>query len=133
LAVSPPAGRRAGTAPLRLDRLAGEPLVLTPADTSLRDVVNAAVREAGVQPTVAVEAAQRDALIPLVLAGAGTTFLPQALARAAQRMGAVVRPTRPALRRTIVLVHRPGALSPAAQTFVALADLPSSKGPASTH
>jgi DNA-binding transcriptional LysR family regulator len=133
LAVSPPAGRRAGTAPLRLDRLAGEPLVLTPADTSLRDVVDAAVREAGVQPTVAVEAAQRDALIPLVLAGAGTTFLPQALARAAQRMGAVVRPTRPALRRTIVLVHRPGALSPAAQTFVALADLPSSKGPASTH
>jgi hypothetical protein len=48
-------------------------------------------------------------------------------------MGAVVRPTRPALRRTIVLVHRPGALSPAAQAFVALADLPSSKGPASTH
>jgi LysR family carnitine catabolism transcriptional activator len=123
LAVSPPAGRDADARPLRLDRLGDTPLVLSPAGTSLRDVVEAAVREQGVEPVIAVEAVQRDALIPLVLAGAGTTFLPAVLARAAQRMGAVVRPTRPALRRTIVLVHRPGPLAPAARAFVDLADL----------
>jgi DNA-binding transcriptional LysR family regulator len=123
LAVSPPAGRTGDSAPLRLDRLAGEPLVLTPVDTSLREVVDAAVRAAGVEPTIAVEATQRDALIPLVLAGAGTTFLPAALADVAARMGARVRPTKPPLRRTVVLVHRPGPLAPAAQAFVELADL----------
>ena len=64
---------------------------------------------------------ERDALIPLVLAGAGTTFLPGTLARAAGRLGATVRPTRPRLRRTIALVHRPGDPGPAAARFLALA------------
>jgi LysR family carnitine catabolism transcriptional activator len=120
LAVSPPGGR--SDRPVRLARLAGEPLVLSPRGASLRDVVDIALVEAGVTPNVAVESAQRDALIPLVLAGAGTTFLPAALARAAERLGATVRATQPALKRTIVLVHRPGPLAPAAEAFVALAD-----------
>jgi LysR family carnitine catabolism transcriptional activator len=120
LAVSPPDGATGGGArrTLRLERLAGMPLVLSPAGTSVREVVEAAARDAGVVPTIAVEAAQRDALIPLVLAGAGTTFLPAALARAAERLGATVRTTQPALRRTIVLVHRPGPLAPAARAFL---------------
>jgi DNA-binding transcriptional LysR family regulator len=70
---------------------------------------------------VAVETAQRDALIPLVLAGAGTTFLPTTLARAAGQLGASVRTTSPRLRRTIVVVHRDGELGPAAARFLALA------------
>ena len=125
LAVSPP--RRRGEArddrPLRLARLAGTPLVLTPAGSSLRAVVDAATTAAGVEPEVAVETAQREALIPLVLGGSGTTFLPPALARAAERLGATVRPTQPALRRTIVVVHRPGALGPAARAFLELAGI----------
>ena len=80
----------------------------------------AALRSAGVEPVVAVETAQREALIPLVLAGAGTTFLPAELAAAAERLGATVRPTSPRLRRTIVLVHRPAGLGPAAQRFLDL-------------
>ena len=75
----------------------------------------------GSAPTSGVETAQRDALIPLVLAGAGTTFLPDTLARAAGRLGATVRPTSPRLRRTIVLVHRPGDPGPAATRFLELA------------
>jgi DNA-binding transcriptional LysR family regulator len=97
------------------------PLVLSPRGASLRDVVDGALLAAGVTPDVAVETAQRDALLPLVLAGAGTTFLPAALARAAGRLGATVRATQPALRRTIVLVHRPGALAPAARAFLDVA------------
>ena len=89
----PPAGRRA---PLRLERLDGVPLVLSPTGSSLRDAVDLALADAGVRPDIGVETAQRDALIPLVLAGAGTTFLPDTLARAAGRLGATVRPTRPA-------------------------------------
>jgi DNA-binding transcriptional LysR family regulator len=117
-AVSP--GRRRNPGPLRLDRLDGMSLVLTPRGSSLRDVVDAALDEAGVRAEVGVEAAQRDALIPLVVAGAGTTFLPDTLARAAERLGATVRPTRPRLRRTIALVHRTGELGPAASRFLAL-------------
>ena len=53
----------------------------------------------------------------------GTSFLPAALARSAEGLGAVVRRTQPALRRTIALVHRPGALSPAARAFLAAAGI----------
>ena len=109
------------TSPLRLERLEGVPLVLSPTGSSLRDAVDLALAEAGVRPDVGVETAQRDALIPLVLAGAGTTLLPDTLARAAGRLGATVRSTRPRLRRTIVLVHRPGDPGPAATRFLELA------------
>lgn len=118
VAVSPPgtSGKH-----LRLDRLGTIPLVLTPPGSSLRDVLAAAMSGAGGVPDVAVETAQREALIPLVLAGAGTTFLPSQLAHAAARLGAVVRPTTPRLRRTIVLVHRQGPVGPAAERFIDLA------------
>ena len=118
LAVSPPGGP---TRAVRLTQLAGMPLVLSPAGTSMRDVVETALASVGVAADVAVETAQRDALIPLALAGAGTTFLPSTLARAAGRLGATVRPTVPRLRRLLVVVHRPGTLGPAAARFLDLA------------
>ena len=117
-AVAAPGGP---TSPLRLERLDGVPLVLSPTGSSLRDAVDLALAEAGVRPDIGVETAQRDALIPLVLAGAGTTLLPDTLARAAGRLGATVRRTSPRLRRTIALVHRPGDPGPAATRFLQLA------------
>lgn len=117
-AVSPSGSPRST---LRLDRLGPIPLVLGPAGSSLRDVVDVALAAVGLRPEVAVETAQRDALIPLVLAGAGTTFLPPTLAQAAGQLGATVRPTAPRLRRTIVLVHREGSVGPAATRFLDLA------------
>ena len=117
-AVAPSGGPDRPAAARRLD---GVPLVLSPTGSSLRDAVDLALAEAGVRPDIGVETAQRDALIPLVLAGAGTTFLPDTLARAAGRLGATVRPTRPRLRRTIALVHRPGDPGPAATRFLELA------------
>jgi len=119
-AVSPP-GDGQSDRPLPLARLSETPLVLTPIGSSMRTIVDNALAELGIEATIAVEAAQRDALIPLVLAGAGTTFLPAALARAAGALGATVCRTQPALRRTIVLVHRPGPLAPAARAFLAIA------------
>jgi LysR family carnitine catabolism transcriptional activator len=122
LAVSP-RGHGGGDRPFRLRQLADTPLVLSPPGASARDVVEAAAADAGVVPVVAVETAQREALIPLVLAGAGTAFLPPTLAKTAGRLGAVVQRTAPALRRTVVLVHRPGPLGPAARAFLEVAGL----------
>jgi LysR family carnitine catabolism transcriptional activator len=118
LLVAPPGRDRV---PTRIERMAGLPLVLSPPGSSLRDAVAAAFADAGLVPEVAVETAQREALIPLVLSGAGLTFLPRSLATAAQRLGARVRTTTPKLERTIVLIHRPGTEGPATKRFKQLA------------
>ena len=102
---------------LELAALAGVPLLLTPEGTSMRNLVDQALSDLGITPLIAVETEQRDALVPLVLAGAGTAFVPRALAEVASSQGAVVRRTNPPLRRRVVLVHRAGTLSPAGAQF----------------
>jgi LysR family carnitine catabolism transcriptional activator len=103
-----------------LRALAAQPLVLTPPGTSSRRVVEAALAALGIEPIIAVEVAQREAVVPLVLAGAGIGFVPRAQAEAARAQGAtVVRPDPPLVRR-IGVVHRPGPQSPAAGEFLRL-------------
>jgi len=104
-----------------LRRIAGAPLVLTPPGTSSRRVVEAALAALGLEPVVAVEVAQREAIVPLVLAGAGVGFVPWAQAEAARSGGATVLSLDPPLVRHIGLVHRPGRPSPAARVFLELA------------
>jgi LysR substrate binding domain len=65
--------------------------------------------------------AAREAVVPLEFAGAGAALLPTALAREAQRRGAVVRAARPTITRKIGLIHRDGPLSAAARAFLAIA------------
>jgi len=120
VAISPPSSDRASS-PLSLRSLALRPLVVTEPGSSLRTTVERALQAEGLVATVAVETAQRDAIVPLVLAGAGTAVVPSTLAGSAAAQGAVVRAIRPPLRRTVVLVHRAGVLSPAASRFVHLA------------
>jgi DNA-binding transcriptional LysR family regulator len=72
-------------------------------------------------PFVAVETESRQALIPLVRARAGITFLPRGLAENAARLGLVVAELDPPLQREVSLVTRPGPLSPAARVFAELA------------
>ncbi len=98
------------------------PLVTTPVGTSTRRIVDDAYALEGVVPNVAVETTSREALVPLVLAGAGATLLPRPLAVDAARRGAVVRPVDPPVTRAIGIVHRPARLSPAASAFLALLD-----------
>lgn len=121
-----PAGTRLADGALPIERLAGVPLVLPPRGTSLRASVDDACGAAGVEPLVAVETEQRDALVPLALAGAGTTFVPAAVGAAAAEQGAVVRPTRPRLARRLAVLHRADHLGPAGRAFVS-----GSVGPAS--
>ncbi|MEU0990356.1 LysR family transcriptional regulator [Streptomyces sp. NPDC005953] len=72
--------------------------------------------------TVAVDTAHRDAVIPLVLAGAGATVLPEPTARAAGALGAVIRPVGFSVPRLAYLYHRIGELSPTARAFVDLVE-----------
>lgn len=103
------------------------PLVVSPPGTSTRLLLERALEAVGVTPRIAVETAAREAIVPLVLAGAGAALLPAPLALEAQRRGALVRSARPRIVRRIGLVHRAGPLSPAAR---ALAELTERTAPA---
>jgi DNA-binding transcriptional LysR family regulator len=120
LAVLPPGTPIPGPA-LSITALAGFPLVTAPVGTATRSQLEDAFSAAGLMPSIAVEASQREAILPLVLAGAGATLYPRALADQAARLGASVVPLRPRLTRPVSLLHRRGTLSPAASAFVELA------------
>ena len=101
--------------------LARTPLVVSPPGTSTRILLEQALTAVGVTPNIAVQTAAREAIVPLVLAGAGAALLPAPLAREARRRGAIVRSARPKITRTVGLIHRTSRLSPAAAEFLALA------------
>lgn len=93
----------------------------SPVGTSTRRLVTEAFASAHLEPRIAVETEQREAIVPLVLAGAGIAFVPTAIARTAAQHGASVASLDPPLRRSIGLVFRLAHLSPAAQRFRELA------------
>jgi DNA-binding transcriptional LysR family regulator len=120
LFVFPPEQAPVSAGSLRPATLGTVPLVVSPPGPSTRMLLDQALAAAGVTPRIAVETAAREAVIPLVLAGAGAALLPAPLAEEAARQGAVVRSARPAITRPISVVHRGGLLSPAAREFVRL-------------
>jgi DNA-binding transcriptional LysR family regulator len=113
-----PPGSAVPESGVSMRRFATQPLVATPRGTSTRRLLDEACHQAGVEPTIAVETAQREAVLPLVLGGAGGSLLPRPLAETARQLGAVVSTLRPAVHRTVVLIHRHGTLAPAAAAFV---------------
>lgn len=97
-------------------------LVATPPGTSTRGLAEDALGAAHLRPEIAVETEHREAIVPLVMAGAGIALLPEPMARRAASLGAVVARLDPPLRRQVGLVRRAAAaLSPAAQVFRDLA------------
>jgi LysR family carnitine catabolism transcriptional activator len=121
VAVCPPGTRVNANRRLPVARLAEMPLIATPAGTSMRDLVDQALASAGLEGEIAVETGQRDAIAPLVLGGAGTSFLPRPTAEALIPQGVVVARLTPTLVRTIGILHRATPLTPAARSFVELA------------
>jgi LysR family carnitine catabolism transcriptional activator len=119
--VCPPGVRIGRGDRVTIAQLADIPLVTTPSGTSTRQLLDRAFADAGFEPKVAVETGQREALLPLVLAGAGTALLPVPLALEAAARGATVLRLQPKLTRAVQLVYRSGPLSPAAQAFIVLA------------
>lgn len=116
--VLPPSSPLAARKRLTMTDLATVPLVMTPPGTSMRIIIDAAFAAAGTSATLAVETEQREALVALVLAGAGASILPGSLADAAKASGAITVALSPRLRRAVGLIWREGSLSPAARAFI---------------
>jgi DNA-binding transcriptional LysR family regulator len=119
LAVLPPGASASHS--MAVSTFARFPLVTAPPGTTTRTQLDDAFADAHVSPRVAVVTAQREAILPLVLAGAGATLFPRPLAEQAATLGAVVVSLRPRLTRPVHLFHRAGPLSPAATAFRDLA------------
>jgi LysR family carnitine catabolism transcriptional activator len=106
---------------LSIRTLARQALVTTPPGTSTRRQIDEAFASVGLAADVAVETDHREAIGPLVRAGAGIAILPRALAEDAATADVVIREVRPKIGRQVGLIHRRGPLSPAAHSFRALA------------
>lgn len=101
--------------------LAAMPIVAPPRGSSSRDLLDEVLAREGRRATVVVETAQREALVPLVLSGAGVALVPVALADIGAHLGCEVAAIDPDVGRAVSIVHRRASLTPAAAAFVALA------------
>lgn len=109
-----------GRSAFPLTRFGELEFVATPVGTSSRARLDEAFSHSNDgRHMIAVETGHRDALIALVLAGAGAALLPEPMAAQARQLGATVVPTVPVIRRPFGLIHRTAPLSPAALAFVA--------------
>jgi len=120
VAVFPP-GSSPPDRSLRPPDLADIPLIVTPPGSSGRGLLEAALGRTGIRPVIAIETSQREAILPLVLAGAGAAVMPEALAALAAAQGAVPVPFDPPLTRQLVVVRRPGSPTPPAAAFLTVA------------
>ena len=112
-----------GRAAFPLARFGELEFVATPIGTSSRARLDEALSHSKTgRGVIGVETGHRDALVALVLAGAGAAFLPEPMAAQARQLGATVVPTHPVIRRRFGLIHRAAPLSPAALAFVAAVD-----------
>ena len=119
--ILPPGTARVVSASATLVDFEDTLFVASPEGTSTRRLLDERLESVGLHPKLAVVSAQRDAILPLVLAGAGAALVPESTALVAEGLGAVIaRPDPPAVRE-LALVYRAGALSPAAARFAELA------------
>ena len=92
-------------------------LISTPQGTALRELLDDELQTAGESSEIAVETAHLASVVPLVLAGAGATLLPEGLAAAAAAEGAQVVPmTKPRIA-AVHLIWRAGGLTGVAEQF----------------
>ncbi|MEV4617398.1 LysR family transcriptional regulator [Asanoa sp. NPDC049573] len=102
--------------PLPLAALSGMTVVDTLKEfTAARTTIRAALVRHGVVMRPAVRSAHREAIVPLVLAGAGVAFVSDPYARVAAAEGAVVRRLDPPIDISYGLLFRSDSLSPAAR------------------
>ena len=116
----PSSHRLASRRTINLADLADDPWVLVSAriPSRLRDLVVSACAAAGFAPRVAQEARQLDALVALVSAGLGVTFVPNTAERV-PRDGVVFRPLRGLdLRFRLVALWPAQRASPALGSFL---------------
>jgi LysR family transcriptional regulator, transcription activator of glutamate synthase operon len=122
VAVLPPAHRLAGRRRIAMAELRDERFVVFGEAASLRRIVVLGAREAGFEPTLAVESSEIPRIRAMVGRGLGVALLPRSEATQEDAPLAVVPVDRPILARDVTLAWR-GARrhSPAAAAFLELA------------
>ena len=114
--------RLGGRARLRMAELAGEPFISFRAGARLRELLEAAGREAGFEPQVTLESNESQRVRRLVSRGLGVAILPRSDAEGPGADVAVATLSEPSLSRDITLAWREGRrLTPAAAEFLDLA------------
>jgi DNA-binding transcriptional LysR family regulator len=108
----------AGATPLPIAALAGQPLIAFQRGSTTRELVDAALATAGVQPRIALEGNDFAFVRALVARGVGLAILPRSfVVRPGPRIS--FRPLSPALRMAVVLWWRADRRqAPAARAFV---------------
>ncbi|MGC4946770.1 LysR family transcriptional regulator [Streptomyces sp. DT224] len=118
LLVRPP-GRPAPTGRLPLTSLGDLPLARRQVTRNEEDAVHAALAAHGATATTGATVPSRGAQLAFVLRSGFQAFLPLRMCAAALDAGAQVIETDPLIESPFGVVHRAGALAPAAQQFVA--------------
>jgi LysR family transcriptional activator of glutamate synthase operon len=123
LVVLLPREHRLGSrARLRMAELAGEPFISFRTGARLRELLEAAGREAEFEPQVTLESNESQRVRRLVSRGLGVAILPRSDAEGPGADVAVATLTEPSLTRDITLAWREGRrLTPAAAEFLDLA------------
>jgi DNA-binding transcriptional LysR family regulator len=115
-AFAPSAHAIATTRAVTLRELAVLPLILTGRDSSVRAIVDDAVRRERLSVTIAHEATYMTTALGMAAAGLGIAILPEAARASAPAALRMVPIRRPVLQRQLGLVMKAGrSLSPAAQ------------------
>jgi DNA-binding transcriptional LysR family regulator len=112
----PLASRRTVT----LAQLREQPMITLVRGSGLRSVLENACRDAGFVPRITAEAGELGSLVELATEGLGVAVLPSSAADGANL--AVIKITRPRLRRHTALAWNDTVTSPAGRAFLALAE-----------
>jgi DNA-binding transcriptional LysR family regulator len=106
--------------PVRRTALAGTRMIVSPAGSQMRQIVDD-ILASGVDLHIAAEVAHRTSILPLVLQGVGLAVLPAAWVPLARRAGARTVRIDPPAHLRIALLSRAGPMTPAARAFIAAA------------
>ncbi|MEJ3653550.1 LysR family transcriptional regulator [Actinomycetes bacterium KLBMP 9759] len=110
-----------GVGPIGPEDLAGSRLVVGRRGTGMRRVADAVLAANGATCRIAVEIEHREALLPLVLAGAGVAVVADSWAPLARSAGMAVRPLATDEELHVSLVGPTSRASPAVDAFLRVA------------
>jgi DNA-binding transcriptional LysR family regulator len=111
--------RRAG---VTLAQLRDYPVITLTRGSGLRTVLERACRDAGFTPRITAETAELGSLVQLAAAGLGVALLPQSAVTRDDPRVAVLKLTRPRLKRRTAIAWNDTTISPAGRGFLAVAD-----------
>ncbi|MGX1749026.1 LysR family transcriptional regulator [Glutamicibacter protophormiae] len=100
--------------------LGGESIIISQRGSLMRSLVDGLVAR-GVDLRIVAEVAHRTSVLPLVLAGVGHAILPISWAPLARRSGLRVALLEPVTQLHVAIISRKDYLTPAAQSFLRLA------------